>query len=160
VTFTGSFSLSYWPQRSPGPRDAPELDLASLVPKALIQRTVETLVMPYFVVIRERAAVWDWSVRMRQQAEWDAHATFMDALADRGYIVAGGPLGGEDDAARVMHVINVPAEVKETAIEAMMAEDPWTSMRLLRTVSIEPWSVLLGGFDCTECGSVLHAPKK
>ncbi|MHB8432787.1 MAG: YciI family protein [Candidatus Tyrphobacter sp.] len=84
----------------------------------------------------------------------------MDALADRGIIVAGGPLGGENDAARVLHVVNAPAEVKEGAVEAMMPDDPWTSMRLLRTVSIEPWSVLLGGFDCIACGSVLHAPKK
>ena len=99
--------------------------------------------MPYFVVIRERDAAWDWSVPMRRQAEWDAHAAFMDALADEGFIVAGGPLGGEDDAARVLHVVNAP---EASAVEARMAEDPWTPMRLLRTVSIDPWTVLLGGF--------------
>lgn len=115
--------------------------------------------MPYFVVVRERGDAWNWSVRMRQQAEWDAHAAFMDGLADRGFIVAGGPLGSEDRAARVMHVVNVPAELKESGIEAIMADDPWSSMGLLETVSIDPWSVLLGGFDCTECGSLLHAPK-
>ena len=96
---------------------------------------------------------------MRRQAEWGAHAAFMDALADKGFIVAGGPLGGEDDAARVMHVVNAPAEAQESTIESIMADDPWTSMHLLRTISIEPWSVLLGGFDCTECGSDLHALK-
>jgi uncharacterized protein YciI len=116
--------------------------------------------MPYFVVIRERGGAWDWSVKMRQQAEWPAHATFIDTLANNGFIVAGGPLGGEDDAARLMHVVNAPGEVEESAIEAIMASDPWTPMGLLRTVSIEPWSVLVGGFDCTECGSVLNAAKK
>lgn len=115
--------------------------------------------MPYFIMIRERGAAWDWSVRMREQAEWTAHAAFMNDLADEGFIVAGGPLGGEDDAARVLHLVNAPAEVKEGAMEAIMADDPWTSMGLLRSVSIEPWSVLLGGFDCTECGSDLHASK-
>ena len=44
-----------------------------------------------------------------------ARATFMDTLADSGFIVAGGPPGGEDDAARVMHVVNAPREVKESA---------------------------------------------
>jgi uncharacterized protein len=99
--------------------------------------------MPYFAVIRERAAGWDWSVPMRRQTQWDAHAAFMDALTDEGFIVAGGPLGGEDDAARVLHVVNAP---DTGAIESRLAEDPWTPMGLLKTVSIEPWTVLLGGF--------------
>jgi len=79
---------------------------------------------------------------MRRQAEWEAHAAFMDALTDEGFIVAGGPLGGEDDARRVMHVISAadPGE-----IEARLALDPWTPPGMLRTLSIEPWTVLLGG---------------
>ena len=80
---------------------------------------------------------------MRQQADWEAHAAVMDALVSEGLIVAGGPLGGEDDAARVMHVVSAP---DREAIEACMARDPWTAMHLLRTVSFEPWTVLLGGF--------------
>ena len=78
---------------------------------------------------------------MRRQAAWEAHAAFMDALADEGFIVAGGPLGGEDDAPRVLHVIDAP---DAGAIERRMAEDPWTPMNMLKTVSIEPWTVLLG----------------
>ena len=80
---------------------------------------------------------------MRRQAEWDAHAAFMDALDADGFIVAGGPLGTEDAAPRVMHVVNA---LNAEAIEARMADDPWTPMQLLKTVSIEPWTVLLGGF--------------
>ena len=98
--------------------------------------------MPYFVLIRERAEAWDWSVPMRRQAQWDAHAEFMDKLGDEGYIVAGGPLGTEDEAPGVMHVIDAP---DAESIERRMSEDPWTPMRLLRTVSIEPWTVLVGG---------------
>ena len=98
--------------------------------------------MPYFVVVRKRGAAWDWSLPMRQQVDWDAHAAFMDALAGAGFIVAGGPLGDEDRAARVMHVV---AAADEPAVRARMDEDPWTP-RLLETSSIEPWTVLLGGF--------------
>src|ERR1700694_5451460 len=83
----------------------------------------EVLKMAYFVVIRERSSGWDWSLPMRQQAEWEAHAAFMDVLESEGFIVAGGPLGAEDHAARVMHVVSAP---DRDAIETRMAEDPWT----------------------------------
>ena len=99
--------------------------------------------MPYFVVIRERGPAWDWALPMRRQAEWESHAAFMDALAREGFILAGGPLGGEDDAKRVLHVIDAP---DASVVEARMEQDPWTPKRLLVTVSLEPWTVLLGGF--------------
>ena len=80
-----------------------------------------------------------------RQAEWEAHAAFMDALADRGVIVAGGPLGREDEAARVLHICELP---DESAVEALVVvADPWTPMRMLTTVSIDPWTVLLGGLS-------------
>ena len=99
--------------------------------------------MPYFVVVRERSFAWNWSLPMRDQDAWDAHAAFMDALASEGFIVAGGPLGDEDAATRVMHVVNAP---DGETIEARMGDDPWTPMGLLHTVSVEPLTVLLGGF--------------
>jgi hypothetical protein len=40
-----------------------------------------------------------------------------------------------------MHVIDA---ADADVIERRMAEDPWTAMQLLRTLSIEPWTVLLG----------------
>ena len=99
--------------------------------------------MPYFVVVRERSSAWNWTKPMRAQAEWYAHAAFLDALTSAGFIVAGGPLGDEDAARRVMLVVDAP---DRDTIEARMADDPWTPMRLLRTVSVEPWTILLGGF--------------
>jgi uncharacterized protein YciI len=99
--------------------------------------------MPYFVVVVERSSGWDTSLPMRRQPHWDAHAAFMDALDAEGFIVAGGPLGDEDSARRVMHVVNAP---DPETIEARLAQDPWAPMRMLTIVSIEPWTVLLGGF--------------
>ena len=99
--------------------------------------------MPYFVVVRERSSGWNWSLPMRQQEEWDGHAAFMDAMVEGGFLLLGGPLGDEDSASRVMHVVTA---LDTGAIELRLAEDPWTRMRLLKTVSIEPWTVLLGGF--------------
>ncbi|MBV8343734.1 MAG: hypothetical protein JO190_01945 [Candidatus Eremiobacteraeota bacterium] len=97
--------------------------------------------MPYFAVIRDRGAAWDWSRPMRRQEAWQAHARFMDELAEAGFILAGGPLGGEDDAPRVLHVISAS---DRAAVEAKLDQDPWTAMGLLQTASIEPWTVLLG----------------
>jgi len=99
--------------------------------------------MPHFVIVRERGSGWDWSLPMRKQKEWEAHAAFMDAAADEGFIVAGGPLGDEDDAERVMHIVDAPDTGE---IEVRLSQGPWTPMRLLKTVSVEPWTVLLGGF--------------
>ena len=79
---------------------------------------------------------------MRKQMQWDEHAAFMDAMADEGFIVAGGPLGGEDDAARVLHIVAAQS-VEE--IERRLSNDPWTPTHQLDTLSIEPWTVLLGG---------------
>ena len=97
--------------------------------------------MPYFAVIRERGSAWDWALPMRRQREWEAHAAFMDALVAEGFIRLGGPLGGEDDAPRVLHVVEAP---DRAAVEARIAQDPWTPGELLRTVSIEPFTILLG----------------
>ena len=49
--------------------------------------------MPYFAVTVEHDLNWDSSRGMREQDEWDAHATFMDALVDEGFVVLGGPVG-------------------------------------------------------------------
>jgi len=100
--------------------------------------------MPYFVVTCERGPNWDWSRPMRGQDGWDAHAAFMDALAAGGFIVAGGPLGGEDDARRVLYIV-LANDAGE--IERRLREDPWMPNGLLHALRIEPWTVLLGGFD-------------
>lgn len=97
----------------------------------------------YFAVTRERGPAWNWALPMRRQIDWDAHAAFMDELVAGGVIVAGGPLGDEDTAPRVMLIFR--AESKE-AVEVRLADDPWTPSKMLVTVGIEPWNVLLGGF--------------
>jgi hypothetical protein len=37
------------------------------------------------------------------------------------------------------------AAESEQAIEARLADDPWTPLRLLRTASVECWEILLDG---------------
>ena len=49
----------------------------------------------------------------------------------------------EDEARRVLHISDMP---DAGSIETLLNGDPWTAMRLLQTLSMEPWNVLLGGF--------------
>lgn len=97
--------------------------------------------MPYFAVVVERGTPWDWTIPMREQKDWAAHAAFMDRLGDEGFIVAGGPLGGEDVAPRILHIVEAP---NETTIRERLAEDVWYGTGLLQIASIDPWSVLVG----------------
>jgi uncharacterized protein YciI len=93
----------------------------------------------YFAVTVDHGPAWDESRPMREQNEWDAHARFMDALVDEGFIVLGGPLG---EGRRVLLAISAE---DETEIEARFADDPWRPMGLLVTARIEPWEILLDG---------------
>ena len=40
--------------------------------------------------------MWDHSRARREQAGWSEHAAFMDALAEEGFVVLGGPIGEGD----------------------------------------------------------------
>jgi hypothetical protein len=74
---------------------------------------------------------------MREQDAWDAHASFMDALAEDGFVALGGPLG---DGARVLLVVDAGSE---ELVRSRLATDPWSAMGLLTVTSIETWTVLL-----------------
>ena len=51
----------------------------------------------YYTVLRERGENWDARLPMRQQEQWEEHAAFMDALADDGFVILGGPLGDGEE---------------------------------------------------------------
>jgi uncharacterized protein YciI len=92
----------------------------------------------YYLVERARGPEWDYSKRRREQAGWDEHAAFMDALTEEGVILLGGPMG-EGDGENTLIVVDVP---NEAAIRARLADDPWAS-DMLTIVSVTPWSVWL-----------------
>jgi uncharacterized protein YciI len=92
-----------------------------------------------FAVVRERGGPWDWARPMEEQDEWREHARYMNELADEGFIVLGGPVG---DLKRVL--LAVEAEDEEE-IHARLAADPWTASGMLRTVSVEQWTIRLDG---------------
>jgi hypothetical protein len=95
-------------------------------------------VADYYLVERSKGPRWDHSCGTREQAGWDEHAAFMDALAEEGFVMLGGPVGA---GASETFLLVVDAD-SEAPIRARLAEDPWPD-DLLRIESIRPWSVWL-----------------
>ena len=101
--------------------------------------------MGRFVVRLRRGGPWDWTRGMRQQDGWDAHAAFMDALVEDGFILLGGPLGKPPEGdVDTLHIVEAESE---EAVRARFAQDPWAPNGLLTPVSVEPWIVLLDGLS-------------
>lgn len=85
-----------------------------------------------------RGPSWDSARGIREQDDWDAHASFMDGLVDTGFVIIGGPVG-EDGALLLVHAHD------ETEIRTRMSDDPWWRSELLHVGLIEPWQIWLDG---------------
>ena len=93
----------------------------------------------YFLVKHVPGPAWDHSRRRREQAGWDEHAAFMDALTAEGVIVLGGPVGtGDGD-----YALLVMEAKDETELRRRLSADPWADS-VVRIESVEPWAVWLG----------------
>jgi len=92
----------------------------------------------FLVVVLRSGPQWDRSLPLEEQSGWAAHASFMDALVDEGFIVLGGPLADEH---RVAHVVEAASE---DAVRATFARDPWSETHL-RIDTIDPWTIRLDG---------------
>jgi uncharacterized protein len=95
-------------------------------------------VADYYLVEQAKGPAWDHSKGRREQAGWDEHAAFMDALTEEGVVVLGGPIG-EGDGENTLLIVDVDSEVE---IRGRLAHDPWAGS-ILTIVSIRPWSVWL-----------------
>lgn len=92
----------------------------------------------FHVVLHRSGPQWDPSLPMEQQADWPAHAEFMDGLVADGSVVLGGPLADEH---RVVHVVE--AASAET-VRDMLARDPWHGTHLV-VDSVDGWTIRLDG---------------
>ena len=78
---------------------------------------------------------------MREQEGWAEHAEFMNSLAEEGVVVLAGPLGKGTPVYRTLLIFDAESE---RTIHARVEADPWTSLEVLTTVSVERWDVLIG----------------
>jgi uncharacterized protein YciI len=92
-----------------------------------------------FVVTRVPGPEWDPRRDVRQQAHWDEHALFMDALADEGFVVLGGPLG---PTGLVLLIVEAP---DADAVRARLADDPWEPAQVLVTSTVQAWTPWVDG---------------
>jgi uncharacterized protein YciI len=81
--------------------------------------------MSYFTVVREAGPAWIDGKGAFDQPGVDDHTSFMNALADDGFILLAGPLAGsEQDRLRVLLVVDAAGE---TEIRERIARDPWAA---------------------------------
>jgi uncharacterized protein YciI len=98
--------------------------------------------MSYFAVIREAGPAWTDGKGISEQAAVSDHATFMNAVADQGFVLAAGPLAGsEHGRLRVLLIVNADNEAE---IHRRLADDPWARTDQLQITSIEPWNIFVG----------------
>jgi uncharacterized protein YciI len=92
----------------------------------------------FLVVLHRSGPQWNHSRPLEEQSGWDEHASFMDGLVEKGFIVLGGPLADEH---RVVHAVEAESE---RDIRATLARDPWSETHL-RVETIDPWTIRLDG---------------
>jgi uncharacterized protein YciI len=94
-----------------------------------------------FAVLRTRGPAWNDAAAMEEQADWRAHADYMNALVAEGFMLLGGPLTGTRD------VLLIVRSESKAEVEARLAADCWSVKGLLRTLQIHPWWLRLGTLD-------------
>ncbi len=98
--------------------------------------------MSYFAVTREAGPAWTDGKGTFEQPGVNDHAAFMNALAEEGFVLFGGPLAGSElDRIRVLLIVDSESEAK---IHGRLADDPWTLAERLVISRIEPWNIFVG----------------
>jgi uncharacterized protein YciI len=92
----------------------------------------------FYVVQRRAGPEWEPSKPLEGQPGWEEHAAFMDELADRGFVVLGGPLA---DEVRVVLAIEASSEEE---VRSTLARDPWAGTHLV-VDAVERWTIRLDG---------------
>jgi uncharacterized protein YciI len=99
--------------------------------------------MSRFVVVREAGIGWTDGAGALAQPGVAEHSSFMNELADQGFLLLAGPLANSElDRIRALVIVEA---ADEAAIEERLAADPWARAEKLRTVSVTPWQVFVGG---------------
>jgi uncharacterized protein YciI len=91
-----------------------------------------------FAVVNTRGPNWNDDKPMEEQGEWRAHADYMNALVDDGFMLLGGPLVGTRDVLLVIRATD------EAEIASRLDNDIWVQTGLLTRRQINPWWLRLG----------------
>jgi hypothetical protein len=91
-----------------------------------------------FVVMLVRGPAWNGSAPLEGQADWWAHADFMNGLRAEGFVLLAGPLEGSAD------VLQIVRAGSADEIAGRLAADPWVRDGRLAVVRIAPWDLRIG----------------
>ena len=95
------------------------------------------------VLFQRPGSGWDPGKSVREQAYWDDHARFVDALYDAGKVVLAGPFADGSGSLLVLD-----AESPEAA-RALFRNDPWALRDILVAADVKEWTIFLDGRDRT-----------
>jgi uncharacterized protein YciI len=90
-----------------------------------------------FVTLSVAGPKRDHAKDTRNQAHWDEHAAFIDALVAEGFILMGGPLVDEGGALLIVQAVD------ECEVRARLQDDPWYREGILRLDSIKRWQIFI-----------------
>jgi uncharacterized protein YciI len=100
--------------------------------------------MRYFAVVRQPGPGWDPTLPMAEQRLWGEHAAFVNTRAEEGFIVLGGPFGGDGAFLLIIRALD------EEEVRRGFDDDPWAPLTMLTITSVEPWAVTTGKEDLLE----------
>lgn len=98
---------------------------------------VEEKSVKYIVVFLRPGSKWNAALPVREQAYWDEHARFMDALFDEGRVILAGPFV---DRSGSMVILSVESAEEARAI---FREDPWAKQDILVAHDAKEWTIFL-----------------
>ena len=94
-----------------------------------------------FALFLHAGSRWNPAKPTREQALWDEHARFVDALFDAGVVLQAGPFADGSGA-----LVIVAAENLEAA-RATYRDDPWAKQGILVTADVKEWTIFLDARD-------------
>jgi uncharacterized protein YciI len=98
--------------------------------------------MSCYAVIRDAGPAWTDGKGAFEQPGVEAHAAFMNSLAEEGVVLFAGPLAGSEQGR--IHVLLIANADSEAAVLDHLKADPWEQDQRVVTTSVEPWTLFVG----------------
>jgi uncharacterized protein YciI len=93
--------------------------------------------MAIFAVTTAKGPNWDEGRQIRDQQSWVDHAEFSDELVERGIIILGGPIGGDNDDDIALLAVEAP---DESELRSIFSDDPWAVCGIFRIKEVRSWT--------------------
>jgi uncharacterized protein YciI len=90
-------------------------------------------------IFMSHGSQWNPNKPVREQALWNEHARFMDALFDEGVVILAGPFADESGSLVIL------STESEQAARNIFQNDPWTQQDILVAGDVKEWTIFLDG---------------